>query len=58
MTSYRLTLILAGAVAVALIAAAMVMKHSAIVSAPVLGAMLLVAYGAGLGLGRLIWNTR
>lgn len=58
MTSHRLTLILAGAVAIALIAAAAVMKHSAIISAPVLGAMLLAVYGVGLGLGRLIWNKK
>ena len=56
MTSYRLTLVLAGAFAVAVIAAATVMAHHAIVPAPVFGAMLLVVYGLGLGLGRLVWN--
>ena len=56
MNSHRLTLILAGAVAVVVIAAATVMAHHAIVPAPVFGAMLLVVYGLGLGLGRLVWN--
>ncbi|MBV1690726.1 hypothetical protein KRR38_24365 [Novosphingobium sp. G106] len=56
MNSHRLTLILAGAVAVVVIAAATVMAHHAVVPAPVFGAMLLVVYGLGLGLGRLVWN--
>lgn len=56
MNSHRLTLVLAGAVAVVVIAAATVMAHHAIVPAPVFGAMLLVVYGLGLGLGRMVWN--
>lgn len=56
MNSHRLTLIFAGAVAVVVIAAATVMAHHTIVPAPVFGAMLLVVYGFGLGLGRLVWN--
>jgi uncharacterized membrane protein YdfJ with MMPL/SSD domain len=55
-TSYRLTLILAGAFAVALIAAAIVLKHTSMVAAPVLVGMLLAAYALGLGLGRLVFN--
>lgn len=54
--NHRLTLILAGAVAVVVIAAATVMAHHAIVPAPVFGAMLLLVYGLGLGLGRVMWN--
>lgn len=54
--SHRLTLVLAGAFAVAVIAAATVMARHAIVPAPVFGAMLLAVYGIGLGLGRLVWN--
>lgn len=56
MNSHRLTLVLAGAVAVVVIAAATVMAHHAIVPAPVFGAMLLVVYGLGLGLGRMVWK--
>ncbi|MDR2857585.1 MAG: hypothetical protein LBV50_07030 [Novosphingobium sp.] len=52
-TSYRLALILAGAAAVAVIAMAAVMAHTAKVPGPVLAAMLLATYGLGLGLGRL-----
>ncbi len=58
MTSYRLALVLAGAVAVMVIAAAAVIADHAIVSAPVFAAMLLVVYALGIGLGRLAWDRR
>jgi hypothetical protein len=54
--SHCLTLILAGAFAVVVIAVATVMARHAIVSPPIFGAMLLAVYGIGLGLGRLFWN--
>lgn len=58
MTSYRLALVLAGAVAVTVIAAAAVVADRAVVSAPMFAAMLLVVYALGIGLGRLVWDRR
>jgi len=58
MTSYRLVLVLAGAVAVSVIAAAAVVADRAVVSAPAFAAMLLVVYALGIGLGRLVWDRR
>ena len=52
-TSHRLVLILAGAVAVAAIAFTMILDHAAQVPGPELVAMLLGTYALGLGLGRL-----
>ncbi len=56
MNRYNLTLILAGAFCIAVIAAATVMAHHAIVAPALLGEMLLAAYALGLGLGRLVWH--
>lgn len=53
MTSHRLVLILAGALAVAAIGFAMILRHVASVPAPVLVAMLLGTYALGLGIGGL-----
>ena len=55
-TPYRLTLILAGAVSVALIAAAIVLRHAPETGTPLLVTLLLGAYALGLGLGRLVFN--
>lgn len=51
--SQRLLLVLAGAGAVAAIAFTMILAHKASVPAPVLLAMLLGTYAAGLGIGGL-----
>ena len=58
MTSHRHTLVLAGAAAVAAIGFAMILRHAASVTAPVLMAMLLGTYALGLGIGRLALNRR
>lgn len=58
MTSHRLVLILAGAIAVAAIAFAMILRHTAFVPAPLLVAMLLCTYGLGLGIGGLAFNRK
>lgn len=55
-TSYRLTLVLAGAFAVAVIAFATVLAHAARVPGLVLLAMLLATYALGLGIGRVALN--
>jgi hypothetical protein len=57
-TSHRLVLILAGAVAVAAIAFAMIFARQADVPLPHLTAMLLAAYAIGLGLGWLVLKRR
>lgn len=56
--SHRLTLVLAGAIAVAGIAFAMILAHRAKLPAPALMAMLLGTYALGLGLGRLALKRR
>jgi hypothetical protein len=53
-TGYRLALVLSGALAVVVIAAATVMTHRAMVPAPAFAALLLGTYAVGLGLGRLV----
>lgn len=58
MTSHRLVLILAGAIAVAAIAFAMILRHVAAVPAPALMAMMLGTYAAGLGIGGLALSRR
>jgi small-conductance mechanosensitive channel len=58
MTTYRLTLGLAGAVAVAAIGFSMMLAHKANVPGPVLVAMLLGTYALGLGAGGLVLNRR
>ena len=56
--SHRLILVLAGAVAVAGIAFAMILAHKAQLPAPALVAMLLGTYALSLGLGPLARNGR
>jgi hypothetical protein len=58
MTTYRLTLIVAGAFAVAVIAFAMSMAPAAPEPLLPAAAMLLVTYAAGLAIGRLVWKGR
>lgn len=58
MNSHRLTLILAGAVAVSGIAFSMILAHKGEVGGPALVVMLLGTYAVGLGVGRLALNRR
>ena len=58
MTSHRLSLIAAGAVASGFIAFASAMRASQAATWPVLLALLLAAYAIGLGLGRLAFAGR
>jgi hypothetical protein len=57
-TIHRLVLILAGAIAVAAIAFAAILDHTAWVAPPMFMAMLLGTYGLGLGLGGLAFKGR
>jgi len=57
-TSHRLSLIAAGAVAIGFIAFAGTLREPQATALPVLLALLLAAYAVGLGLGRLVFGRR
>ena len=58
MNTYRLALIAAGAIAVAVIAFAMSMAPAAPEPLLPAAAMLMATYVAGLAIGRLVWKGR